>query len=370
MGSSLQDLKRRPAPFVVQLRNADGFGHFRLGINVATLVHRAAACFPTLSVNGRPELSWHVNLNHDNSVSALRRPASKFQLSSNKKDASFHQPPHFKSAKAQLRPEQLRSLSWMVKQERLDPNVTHTFVEEEVAEAVLAPLGWRAEGKAERKVLIRGGVLADQVGYGKTAITIGLIDETLKEAKKPPPEVAPELLEGRIRSHATLVVVPAHLTMQWPSEFTKFTGADNIKVLAIMNMTQMNKVSIQDVLDSDVVVVSETLFSGDLYWKNLAHLAGISGFPKDAEGGRFFRACFSEAMAGLRKHTAVLADEEDGGAAAMEEAIEEAHQAAAEAKAKAKSAQSKRLKGAAYAAQYAVAGKGDVSADSLCLPSR
>ncbi len=29
------------------------------------------------------------------------------------------------------------------------------------------------EAKVDRPVLIRGGVVADQVGYGKTAITLG-----------------------------------------------------------------------------------------------------------------------------------------------------------------------------------------------------
>ena len=37
------------------------------------------------------------------------------------------------------------------------------FVEEEVAEAVLAPLGWRAEAKVTREVSAKGGIVADQV---------------------------------------------------------------------------------------------------------------------------------------------------------------------------------------------------------------
>ena len=67
------------------------------------------------------------------------------------------QPPHFK--KYLLRPEQQRSLGWMLKQEAS----TEKFVEEEVEEAVLPALGWRAEGRAERAVLVRGGIVADQV---------------------------------------------------------------------------------------------------------------------------------------------------------------------------------------------------------------
>ena len=65
-----------------------------------------------------------------------------FTLSSNKTDAPADQPPHFK--RYPLRPEQLRSLGWMLQQERQP----RSFVEEEVIEARLPALRWRAEGRA------------------------------------------------------------------------------------------------------------------------------------------------------------------------------------------------------------------------------
>ena len=80
----------------------------------------------------------------------------KFKLLSNKQDKVHAQPPNFKTP---LRTEQLRSLEWMLKQEDVN---AEPFIEEEISEAVLDPLGWRAEGRAERPVRIRGGVLADQ----------------------------------------------------------------------------------------------------------------------------------------------------------------------------------------------------------------
>ena len=61
------------------------------------------------------------------------------------------------------------------------------FYEEEVSEAILGAMGWRAEGRVKRPVLIRGGIVADQVGYGKTAITLGLIDAA-EEVNGPPPK--------------------------------------------------------------------------------------------------------------------------------------------------------------------------------------
>jgi hypothetical protein len=38
------------------------------------------------------------------------------------------------------------------------------YTEEEVAEAILPALRWRAEGRAQKIMAVRGGVLADQVG--------------------------------------------------------------------------------------------------------------------------------------------------------------------------------------------------------------
>ena len=64
------------------------------------------------------------------------------------------------SKKFPLRPEQLRSLGWMIKQEQ----TTESFVEEEVAESVLPALGLRMDGRARVERLVRGGIIADQAG--------------------------------------------------------------------------------------------------------------------------------------------------------------------------------------------------------------
>jgi hypothetical protein len=40
---------------------------------------------------------------------------------------------------------------------------TEPYFEEEVEEAILPSLNWRAEGRARRPVLVRGWILADEV---------------------------------------------------------------------------------------------------------------------------------------------------------------------------------------------------------------
>ena len=62
-----------------------------------------------------------------------------------------------------MRPEQLRSLAWMQKQEAtIEP-----YFETALEESVLNALDWRAECKAEIPVSIKGGILGDQVGMVK-----------------------------------------------------------------------------------------------------------------------------------------------------------------------------------------------------------
>lgn len=65
-----------------------------------------------------------------------------------------------------LRKEQRRSLTWMMSREKQGEDAA-VFVEEEISEATLGPLAWRAEGKAYRSITRAGGILADDVGFGK-----------------------------------------------------------------------------------------------------------------------------------------------------------------------------------------------------------
>lgn len=174
-GAYERSLKRRPSPFVTQLKlDEDGVGTVRVGLNVPSLLHRAMSRLPSTNRSEPISLSWRLDTDFTPSAQ-FKFP--KFILDSNKNDAEHAQPPNFKT---DLRVEQLRSLTWMLNREAID---AAPFIEEEVSEAVLDPLGWRAEGRAQRPIHVRGGVLADQVGYGKTAITLALIDCTSKQVK-------------------------------------------------------------------------------------------------------------------------------------------------------------------------------------------
>ncbi|KAK7025211.1 helicase C-terminal domain-containing protein [Favolaschia claudopus] len=329
-GEYERSLKKRPSPFVTQLKlDENGVGTVRVGFNASTLIHRALSRLPVVGRTERPILSWRLDTQFSPAVS-LSLP--KFVILSNKRDKQHKQPPHFK---LDLRKEQLRSLEWMVQQEAAD---APPFVEEEISEAILTPLGWRAEGRAERPVLVRGGVLADAVGYGKTATTLGLIDCTHKSVKTEFEKMG--RVDGKIAIKGTLIIVPPHLTRQWDSETRKFSGK-HFKVITIATLSHLNPLTIEDFQNADIIIVASGLSKSQAYADNLQLFAGNGVLPNSP--GRHFNARLQAISESLKAQTNRLQDE---GAGAVMKEIKRAQ--AAEDEAAAARVLAKRLKGKAY----------------------
>ena len=311
-GAYEQRLKRRPPAFVVERRadaragaggkknesamedvgagNVDGA--IRISANPMALAMRALGLLSPSGLASQATLEWRL-IKHNDQPIAL----PPLKLSSNKKDAPAPQPEHFKKFK--LRIEQQRSLSWMLRQEAED---CAPFIETEVAEATLPALRWRLEARASMPRIVRGGVLADEVGYGKTVITIALIDATPRVPRPPPP---PLRAEGFIPVRATLVLAPSHLLKQWPKEVTKFSGGA-LKCVTISTMADINKLSIKDIQSVDVVVASITLLRNDLYFSRLANLAGSDALPQSKTNMRHFGAAYANSMEALQEQVARL----------------------------------------------------------------
>ncbi|KAF9530466.1 hypothetical protein CPB83DRAFT_810873 [Crepidotus variabilis] len=326
-------LKGRPRPFVTQLKlSEDGTGAVRVGVNIPSLLHRAVSRLPAKKHTGKVTLSWRLDTSFSPAANVNLPP---FRILSNKQDKEHEQPPHFKTS---LRQEQLRSLEWMLLQESTN---APPFVEEEISEAMLDPLGWRAEGRAQRPLHVRGGVLADQVGYGKTAITLGLIDCTQKTVEK---EFSKKTRQpGKISVKGTLIIVPPHLTKQWESEVKKFTGT-RFKVHVITTASNLNSTKIEDIQEADMIVVASNIFKSGVYLENLQLLGGAGELPN--KDGRHFNDQLEKTLEGLKKQVDLLQDEGSLAVisdikAAQKRLEEEAAEAAARVA-------SKRLKGKSY----------------------
>ena len=135
-------------------------------------------------------------------------------------------------------------------------------------------------------VRVRGGVLADEVGYGKTATTLALINSSAKSVKtqpKPPQED----LEGKTYCRGMLVIVPPRLTRQWASEVKKFTG-DYFVIVVLLTASAINSLSIKDVIDADIIFVTSNLFHNSVYLVNLEMFVAGGGIP--SQDGHYFNA--------------------------------------------------------------------------------
>jgi hypothetical protein len=296
-----QALKRRPAPFVVQWRKTAAAAGKKLGelviaVNPATLAHRALANVysgvakersAAPQAEDKPTVEWQV-VKHEEREAAVA--LADFTLKSNRGDAKAPQPKGW-NTKFPLRPEQLRSLGWMIRQEQ----TTEPFVEEEVAESVHPALGLRMDGRARVERLVRGGIIADQVGYGKTAITIGAI--LASEIKFPLPNAMAKPVNA-IPTKATLVLAPSQLLKQWPREVEKFSAEGRLVTLVIRTVADISHYTVQDFQRADVVICATSVLRSPLYFERLARLAGVASLPqcKAAGAGRHFAASYRDCL--------------------------------------------------------------------------
>lgn len=142
------------------------------------------------------------------------------------------------------------------------------------------------------------------MGYGKTAITLGLI-AAAPNVNGDPPAIPDHLKHSLLRTNATIVIVPTHLMGQWPKEISKFLGTTQV-IVTIKDMSQLNKLTVNDILRADIVIVNFNFFSSDKYFPRLARFAGVdtTSLPKGNKGGRHFDDVYNQCLIGLRNRVA------------------------------------------------------------------
>jgi SNF2-related domain len=304
-----RDYKLRPSPFCLftkietEVNEEDNeAGHVCLAVNFKTMFHRACGTIAHRRDGNTPvDFYWRVTSNDDTDIP---RPGS-YRVLNNNDEPNSKQPPHFR---VPLRSDQRRSLRWVLSRESDD---MEAFPEEEVEEAVLEPLTWRAEAKVIVHRKVRGGIIADHVGFGKTAVVLGLIDcqhekDTLEAA---------EPCDNAIPLKATCIIVPDILFDQWQGEISRFLG-EQYTILAIESTSKLEEISIQTFQSADIVLVSWAVFSGGVYFDKLEGVAGGPSPPKTNSNVRMFEAWFDDAIGSVETQVSSL--QRDGTEAFLE----------------------------------------------------
>ncbi|KAJ3103032.1 hypothetical protein HK100_004267 [Physocladia obscura] len=111
---------------------------------------------------------------------------------------------------------------------------------------------------------LRSGIIADKPGVGKTIATLALC------STRPctDPEYLYKIKNNRLRSRATAIFVPNNVCAQWILETQKCFGPKNksIKIIEIKGKRQFEATTLKDILECDIVVISNNFFSNQNYF--------------------------------------------------------------------------------------------------------
>lgn len=245
-------LKTKPPKWIFQTHALENDQReLRFSLNIHALAHLAYQNMLSVLKGRKPEISWRLI---PNSFDVGRKFQEKLKLMDSNNDSPQKNPPTFNR---NLRLDQRKSLHWMIEQEKHD---TEPFDEVEVEEATLPALAWRAEVKVTAKNVIRGGLCADQVGFGKTALILGLIDSQESEGWNDEIDT-PET--GLPLNTATLIIVnTVQICKQWVEETRKFLGEDYLKQVVWVDKQSWPKNTASQIKTARIVLVTLTALEG------------------------------------------------------------------------------------------------------------
>lgn len=276
-GSYEMARKKRPAPFEIVTKCDGVYGRFGITLNLPTLVH----CLLGKLIDSAPDQKigarWRLESQYE---LPIPQPLPQLTIPDNRQDREspymLKSVPGSQSTYA-LRPEQRRSLSWMLRQES---TAAESFAEEEIAEASLPELGLRVEVVAHRSRAVHGGLLADDVGYGKTILILALIDAQASTAAAAGGLTDPDPRNGYISLKATLIIVPTKpLMVQWQAEIIKFLGM-RYKLLVINDLTVSGGPSVAQMKEADIILLPFSIVCRPPYQMRMARFAGMSAATK------------------------------------------------------------------------------------------
>ncbi|OHW94835.1 DNA repair protein rad8 [Colletotrichum incanum] len=293
-----RDLQRRPDPYEIQAWIDPNIGgtsrlsilNFRILFRPMSLAHRAHGHFPknkdlmsTFVRSAQGSGTFEVQFEFwDPSLKELR-PFKQSMVPVKEGDFPLdntRQPPNFARNGMALRRDQWEAVQWMLKREHSNDS----FIEKEFEECVLPSVNVRLHATASMENLARGGVLAHDIGYGKTIVTLGLVDFSTANPEHEGKSIRERTLwlgnTSLIHLKATLIIVPPHIVSQWAKETVRFVGHDprghGNGSLIVHVITRPADVVRERLVAADIIIVSSTFICSD---KVMEKLAAVSKLP-------------------------------------------------------------------------------------------
>lgn len=308
-------VKNRPALVAVyfnQNRNTNWFT-IEVGFNFLSLAHRAWSNLMQRLPPVGSEPATVIRL-----VTGWSRwkklVLPEFRIPSNGEETSFPEDLGFNKDKKtgqpyELHEQQKKSLAWMIRRES---DNAERFAVKEFEEAPLPEIGWVAEVCVQLDVRFRGGILADQVSYGKTVTSLALIHAEFEGQT----DSSPMSEEVRIseeaeleRIQATLIICPFSIVEQWRSEIKKFLPAHEYvlgrTLIVIKRLNDLAKYTLQNWMDAKVILFASSILSDSTtastqtgsYSQLLADFAGVPGHDQKGLTLRSFSSWLHDACA-------------------------------------------------------------------------
>ena len=292
-------IKRQPVPAMVQVKpmpsSATPTTTVSFGVNLHTLTDRARAKLPRDVTN--VAYTWQYTNAAEGSNTFSRRPFTLKTITgiapyAGDLDMCIDDFKH-----------QRLSLAWMLEQER-----GRSCTIEASQDVASSHLFLRVEMRATTQAEIRGGILTDPPGYGKTILSLALI--RIEEQQRTRQAVLADMETRRLKTAscliptaATLAIVPSNIVQQWTEEIkNKLRFEDG--VIAISAASHLLHLSIEDFENAKVIVISRNVLTSQVYAGSLATYAGIPG-PYTLSG-RPYRDWLRFATENIWKHVPVL----------------------------------------------------------------
>mmetsp|Transcript_18227 Transcript_18227/g.26821 ORF Transcript_18227/g.26821 Transcript_18227/m.26821 type:complete len:2370 (-) Transcript_18227:73-7182(-) len=231
-------LLARPNAFTININKSNG--KLAVCMNPAVAAHHAAANL----VRGRALGDVYAkSLNVEYCLSELTSMGEPDTKEFHVPNSDAYKESSVDGLELPLYKRQAKALTRMQAIERGDVH----FSEEERSEHLLHGIGWCLIARAAKKSPLRGGVLGDAIGSGKTVVTIALILGGIEKAREN------RSVKDR-RSSATLIVVPPGLVKQWDDERKKFTK-NKLKCITIDCTNTLKRFSVDEMCNADIVIV-------------------------------------------------------------------------------------------------------------------